>query len=551
MIYNRNSIGVPKPTTHIESKFKNSSEGPKEEFEDGFIMESEEEEEKTVFTINTVYSKCERNPVKEVWEMLDWIEGRSETKGSLFWFIDACSGTQRKMMKESSAYFNRYPRFSIIWMKREFHILLKKYQAMFPNDYDFIPETFILPEDYKAYKRFLGSKKENFLLAKPSKGRGGQGIFFIKDARDLDQESISEYAYVAQKYIKNPLLIDNKKFDFRMYLMIKGVEEMEAYIAFEGLVRFWTEDYVDPKSREDMEDEYDSDEFMDFDQDNLMGHLTNYCLNKDSDKYVNNENFKETDNGTKRLLTNVMKVIKEKGVDIHKFKQDVKDICTKLVYSLRPYIVNTYHTEMGFEGQANQNCFHILGLDLMLDSDHKCWILEINWFPSFNYYLDRIVIDPNTKKRVRIKQVSELDRYLKTLLLKDAFLIVKGEEEKTTGVFEKIYPVTEKSYEKFGINDDIRKVFERLCKPQIPDYLNLSQFENMREMGSLKLEALTKNDYTQTFKEHAKSGNKSLMNLSQFNKAFDTLSRQIYPDYIAKTDRLARLLSLLNDATQI
>jgi glutathione synthase/RimK-type ligase-like ATP-grasp enzyme len=76
------------------------------------------------------------------------------------------------------------------------------------------------------------------LLAKPSKGRGGQGIFFVKNAKELDQECINEYAYVAQQYIANPFLIENKKFDFRLYLMIKGVEEMEAYIAFEGLVRF-------------------------------------------------------------------------------------------------------------------------------------------------------------------------------------------------------------------------------------------------------------------------------------------------------------------------
>ena len=160
-----------------------------------------------------------------------------------------------------------------------------------------------------------------------------------------------------------------------------------------------------------------------------------------------------------------------------------------------------------------------------------------------------MVINPETKKRERIKTVSELDRYLKTLLLKDAFLIVKGEEEKATGVFEKIYPVAEHdtNYEKFGINDEIRKVFERLCRPQVPDYLNLSQFENMREMGALKLEALTKADYTRTFKDHAKSGNKSLMNLSQFNKALDTLSRQIYPSYVSKADRLSRLLSLLHE----
>lgn len=160
-----------------------------------------------------------------------------------------------------------------------------------------------------------------------------------------------------------------------------------------------------------------------------------------------------------------------------------------------------------------------------------------------------MVINPETKKRERIKKVSELDRYLKTLLLKDAFLIVKGEEEKTAGVFEKIYPVSEadKSYQRFGINDEIRKVFERLCRPLIPDYLNLTQFESMREMGSLKLEALTKTDFTRTFKEHAKSGNKSLMNLSQFNKALDTLSKHIYPSHVSKADRLSRLLSLLQE----
>ena len=102
---------MPKASTVVQNLFNSSLETPNDV--EGEFM-GEEEEEKAVFTVNTVYSRCERNPVKEVCESLDWAEGRSETKGSLFWFIDACSGAQRKMMKESNAYFNRYPRFSII-----------------------------------------------------------------------------------------------------------------------------------------------------------------------------------------------------------------------------------------------------------------------------------------------------------------------------------------------------------------------------------------------------------------------------------------------------
>lgn len=401
-----------------------------------------DEEEKDVFSVNTSFSRVERHPIKEVCKIMDWKESRIETSGSLFWFIDACNQAQRKMLRDSDSWFNRYPRVSIICLKREFHILLKKYISFFPDEYDFIPESYILPEDIKAYKRHLDKNKNSFLLAKPSKGRGGQGIFFVKSSDELDQESMKEYAYVAQHYIKNPFLIDNKKFDFRMYFMIKGVEDMEAYIAFEGLVRFCTEEYIDPKPKaEDSDDpEGEMDNWRERYADNLMGHLTNYCLNKDSAKYVNNNNFKQSDDGTKRLLSNVLKVMKQRGVDIDKFKKDVRDICSKLTYAFRPIIVNNYHTEMGFPEQSNQNCFHVFGLDLMMDENHKVWVLEINSFPSFNYFFDRVVVNPETKKRERVKQISELDRYLKTLILQEAFLIVKGEKDRTTGVFEQVYP---------------------------------------------------------------------------------------------------------------
>jgi hypothetical protein len=45
--------------------------------------------------------------------------------------------------------------------------------------------------------------------------------------------------YLVQRYIDNPQLIDTK-FDIRLYVVIKGVDTIEAYVYEEGLARFCT-----------------------------------------------------------------------------------------------------------------------------------------------------------------------------------------------------------------------------------------------------------------------------------------------------------------------
>ena len=45
---------------------------------------------------------------------------------------------------------------------------------------------------------------------------------------------------IVQRYIKNPMLLDGKKFDLRLYVLIVGFEPINAYLANEGLVRLCT-----------------------------------------------------------------------------------------------------------------------------------------------------------------------------------------------------------------------------------------------------------------------------------------------------------------------
>jgi len=103
---------------------------------------------------------------------------------------------------------------------------------------------------------------------------------------------------VVQEYLPNPLLIDGKKFDLRIYVMVTHLGSaagapLVAFIAEEGLVRLCTEDYSLP-DKENMG--------------NLLSHLTNYSLNK------NSENFKytpdlELNDGSKRTLSSVLKML--------------------------------------------------------------------------------------------------------------------------------------------------------------------------------------------------------------------------------------------------
>ena len=64
--------------------------------------------------------------------------------------------------------------------------------------------------------------------------------------------------------------------------------------------------------------------------------------------------------------------------------------------------------------KAKGDCFQILGFDIFIDSKMKAWLFEINDHPSLN-----INIEKEGDKSL-IKEISEIDKYLKTKILGEA-----------------------------------------------------------------------------------------------------------------------------------
>lgn len=98
----------------------------------------------------------------------------------------------------------------------------------------------------------------------------GKGIFLTKNYEDINPDD----HYVAQRYLQNPYLIDDLKFDLRIYVLVYGVNPLRVYLYKEGLARFATEPYNAPTGNN---------------MENLFMHLTNYAINKNNDNYIYNE----------------------------------------------------------------------------------------------------------------------------------------------------------------------------------------------------------------------------------------------------------------------
>ena len=252
-----------------------------------------------------------------------------------------------------------YANFEIVSNKYLEYGFYNTYRYSFPNDFDYMPETYAYPEQKDLIlKKFENYTLEegNLWLIKPKTLSLGIGIHIFHNLSDVPDE------YIITKYIEKPHLINNLKYDFRIYVIITGLSPLKIYVYKEGIIRFATEEYS-----------------LDFNKiDEAFIFLTNVAHNiKNKEKYKISMD-PDTDEGSKWSLQVYHNYCKKNGIDFNKIWDQIKDISIKSILTSKDYFLD----KIKRIGTKDKNYFKLLGFDFLLDQNFKLHLLEINSRPS-------------------------------------------------------------------------------------------------------------------------------------------------------------------------
>lgn len=197
-----------------------------------------------VFTINTYSSRSELETLQVIIQRNGWEEAMAPMEGHLLWFgLPLRESDIRLLLRRPNAYFNKYPGSDYLCRKKVLSSLMTRMKRHFAEQYNFAPREYLYPEEKEEIDQYVTERPANWMIAKPSRGCGGCGIFLFKSQFT---PPFSQNEFVIQKYISKPLLVEKKKFDLRLYALVKGLDPLECYFCNEGLVRFCSEEYKRP-----------------------------------------------------------------------------------------------------------------------------------------------------------------------------------------------------------------------------------------------------------------------------------------------------------------
>lgn len=253
---------------------------------------------------------------------------------------------------------NHFPRSYELTRKDRLYKNIEKMQyAKGLKNFDFIPQTYVMPGEYRELCQAHTRVKGPWII-KPVASSRGRGIFIVETPNQVPLEE----PVVVAKYISNPLLVAGHKCDLRLYVVVTSFDPLIVYIYEEGLVRFATVKYdSNPKQLW-----------------NPCMHLCNYSINKYHSDYVKSEDPSAENVGHKWTLSALLRHLKSQGKDTKQLMLQIEDIVIKAILASANSIVSA--CKMFVPNVSN--CFELYGFDILIDDRFKPWLLEVNLSPS-------------------------------------------------------------------------------------------------------------------------------------------------------------------------
>lgn len=250
---------------------------------------------------------------------------------------------------------------------------------------EWVPTTFVLPNDYSLFVEEFRKNPNTTWIAKPTGKAQGRGIFLVSKLQQLKRwsnaaskapfsQSSSPFSepYIISRYIADPLLVGGKKFDMRLYVLVTSFRPLKVYLYKSGFCRFCVEQYSSDVAEID----------------NIFVHLTNVAIQKQAEDY-------NSRHGGKWDMEDLMLFIESTRGKLacDRLRANMDSIIVHSLKAVQSAMINDKH------------CFELYGFDILIDSSLRPWLLEINASPS-------------------LTATTEEDRLLKLRLINDTFNIV-------------------------------------------------------------------------------------------------------------------------------
>lgn len=333
------------------------------------------------------FKTCLRNTILDVMKLKGWKEADENEEWDFFWadvhwIFENFKFTTFLPHQKINHFWNHYELtrkdLLIKNVKRTQKYLEKEHGRSYSEEYDFIPTSFSLPQEYALFKIEYRKNPKLLWIVKPVGRCQGKGIFLLERFSQLNillkKERTSDInnnintdpstttpstttspqipeGYIVQKYIENPYLVGGKKFDIRIYVLVTSYSPLTVYLHRLGFCRFSSVQYS--KEKEDFT--------------NMVIHATNVAIQKGATEY-------DSENGCKWQLRNLRMYLTSKhGKDqSDKAFTDIEAVIVKSLLSVQKIIIHDKH------------CFELYGYDVLLDENLKPWLLEINASPSLS-----------------------------------------------------------------------------------------------------------------------------------------------------------------------
>jgi len=310
-----------------------------------------------------------RNVVYEVLQEREWEETDGDMDWDIFWadtgwvheHFDHTTFLDHQRVNHFRNHYELTRKDLLVKnLKRARKTLDREARLLEAAKYTFFPQTFSLPSEYNMFVDEF-KKSGGVWIMKPCGRAQGRGIFLIHKLSQLAEwkagtktfgggaYSAQVEHYICQRYIQNPYLIGGKKFDMRIYVLVTSFMPLQVYLYRSGFCRFSSNRFS--MKKEDIQ--------------NTMIHLTNVAVQKTGEKY-------DEKSGMKWALRDLkMFMVSRHGADVvHGLFTQIESLVLRSLMAVQNTIIQ------------DKRCFELYGYDIMIDSDLKPWLLEVNASPS-------------------------------------------------------------------------------------------------------------------------------------------------------------------------